>query len=955
MNWFNESQDQDDNGKSKWPDMSQMEANIPPNIGKIAKLLIIPAVIIVLFIIFNVVKDIGTEWLWFSSLEFSSVYSTKLSVKVATFFVAALIFLVLFAGNLLIARQLGPKSAIPFIPAEPLKKMRRLTIAGIGAGSILLSIIFGSTAQSHWETILKYQNGQSFNIPDPIFNQDVGFYMFTLPFHQFVQGWLLGALIVTLIATIAFYVFSYRVRRLNFDITLGVKAHLSVLVATILGFYVWRYFIDMFNLVYSERGAVFGAGYTDVNAQLIAYKILIAVAIVCAIVVLVNIFLRGFRLPVYAFGILVVSIIVVSVIYPAAVQRFQVNPSELTKESEYIGYNIEFTRQAFALDRIEEIPFTADEVLIQEDIEANPTTINNIRIWDHRPLKSTYVQKQALRPYYDFYDVDIDRYNIDDQYQQVMLAGRELYQENLDPKAQTWVNERLVYTHGYGIVLSPVAEVTDEGAPVLKVKDIPPDSGNITRLQIERPQIYHGEKTDSYVIVGTNEMEFDYPVGTENAVTTYDGKGGIPLNSFLRRLAFGWKLNDFNVVISGEITSDSKLLLHRNIQDRVSRIAPFLQLDDDPYLVITEDGKLVWILDAYTWSDRYPYSEPLENDPEDTNYIRNSVKAVIDAYDGTVTLYVVEPDDPVIQTYQAIFPELFTPGDEMPEDIKAHMRYPQDLFDKQAQTYLRYHMQDVRVFYGKEDLWTFPEEVSKGATQRMEPYYIIMRLPEEEREEFLLMQPFTPENKKNAIAWLAARSDGDNYGKLLAYSLPKEKLIFGPKQIEDLISQDTTITEKFTLWKGGGAANVWRGNLLMIPIEDSFLYVEPVFLQATGGGAGIPVLQRVIVANRDTIAMEETLEEALAAVFGGVAPEPTPTPGLTPTPSPTTPVGPTPTPDGEPPSNLNELLISIQQHQDKEQEYAGAGNWVAAAEERAAWEAEFQQLVELIQQLTEEE
>lgn len=941
MKWNQSSNNDDNNVKSSWANISGAGFNISPTIKKLVKLLIIVGILLIVVIILSIAKGIWTEWLWFSSLNLSSVYSTVISTKMATFFIAAVIFIILFTGNLFIARRIGPKSAIPFMPSEVMQRIRKLTLTTITLGTILLSIIFGSTALSHWEIILKFQNGQAFGTTDPIFHKDISFYVFSLPFQHFIQGWLLSTCIVILVVTIAYYFIAYRIRRLSFNVTTGVKAHISSILAIILGLFAWKYFLDIWNLVYSERGAVFGAGYTDVHAQLVAYKILIAIVIICAIIVLANIFLRGFRLPVYAFGIFIIAVIVISIIYPAAVQRFQVKPAELTKERQYIEYNISLTRAAFALDRIEEIPFSAKEKLTQNDIEANPTTINNIRLWDHRPLKSTYHQEQALRPYYDFYDVDIDRYIIDGQYRQVMLSARELYQENFDKDAQKWVNQRLVYTHGYGVVLSPVNEVTDKGAPILMIKDIPPDSGNHTRLQIDKSEIYFGEKTNNYILVNTNTEEFDYPKGDNNIYTEYKGSGGISLNSLLRRAAYAWYLGDLNILISDELTSNSKLLYYRNIQDRVHHVAPFLQLDSDPYLVITEEGRLIWIIDAYTWSNKYPYSQPLNTDTntisnfsKGTNYIRNSVKAAVDAYDGTVTLYVIEPEDPVIKTYQAIFPTLFTSIDKMPADIKSHLRYPEGMFTVQAQTYLRYHMQDPKVFYGKEDLWSFPEEIYKGTPQRMQPYYMIMRLPDEEKEEFLLMLPFTPANKKNTISWLAARSDSENYGKLLTYYLPKDKLVYGPSQIENRIEQDLAITEQFALW-GRGGSTVIRGNLLMIPIEDSFLYIEPVFLQGTSGG--LPEFKRVIVATGEALAMEDTLDKALAVVFGQAPPTETPTAEE----------------EKEPPltGEITQLITSIQEHQLKEKEFAGAGNWEAAGKERVAWEIEFQQLVELLNQM----
>ncbi|MEE9401293.1 MAG: UPF0182 family protein, partial [Dehalococcoidia bacterium] len=695
---------------------------------------------------------------------------------------------------------------------------------------------------------------------DPIFGKDVGFYLFSLPFQKFIQGWLLSALIVTLIFTFVFYAVNYSVRRLTLAFSRGGKAHLSVLLAGIMGIVAWRYFLDMYGLVYSEGGVVFGAGYTDVHAQLIALRILMAAAILLGIVVLFNILRRGIRLPIYAFGGFIVAIIVVGVIYPAIVQRFQVNPSELAKEEKYIGYNIEFTRDAFALERIEEQDFPAEEELTEEDISANPATISNIRLWDHRPLRDTYNQVQFIKRYYDFQDVDVDRYTLDGEYRQVMLGPRELDPAKLGADAQTWVNQRLKYTHGYGLALSPVTEVTEEGAPILFIGDIPPTS-DFEEFQITRPEIYYGEKTDKYIIVNTNTEEFDYPLGEDDIYTEHAGGGGVTLSSFFRKVAYAWQLGDFNILISGEIDSDSRIFYHRNVQERVKHAAPFLQVDDDPYIVITDEGRLVWIQDAYTWSDRYPYSEPL---PDGTNYIRNSVKAVVDAYDGSVTLYVVEPDDPVVQTYWAIFPDLFTPGEEMPDDIRAHLRYPQDLFMKQVEVYQRYHVEDPEAFYLQGDWWSVPEEKYLETMQRMEPYYVIMRLPDEEKEEFLLMLPFTPANRPTMSAWLAARCDGDNYGHLLLYQFERGD-VDGPSQIEAQIDIDPIISKEFSLW-GQIGSKVIRGNLLVIPIEESLLYIEPIYLQAEA--LAYPKLERVIVVFEGQVAMEKTLDEALAAVFG---------------------------------------------------------------------------------------
>ncbi|MBA7688466.1 hypothetical protein ES703_96948 [subsurface metagenome] len=622
--------------------------------------------------------------------------------------------------------------------------------------------------------------------------------------------------------------------------------------------------------------------------------------------------------------------IVAGVIFPAVVQRFQVQPSELARETPYIEYNIQFTREAFALNRVEEQSFPAEETPSPEDIVQNEVTINNIRLWDSRPLKGTYNQLQSFRLYYDFHDVDVDRYIIDGEYRQVMLSARELSAEKLPEEAQTWVNRRLQFTHGYGLALSPVNEVSTQGLPVLLVKDIPP----IGDFNIERPEIYFGEKTNDYVIVKTKTEEFDYPMGDENVYSYYQGKDGVSLGSFIRRLVYAWQLGDFNILISGELTSESRVVYYRNIQERVNHLAPFLTLDSDPYLVVME-GRLFWIQDAYTTTDRYPYSEPLG---DGLNYIRNSVKAVIDAYDGSVTFYITDPEDALIQTYQVIFPKLFVPAGQMPESLRVHLRYPEDMFNIQASVYQTYHMRDARVFYNKEDLWTVPNELYFGREQPMEPYYVIMRLPDEEKAEFLLMLPFTPENKNNTIGWLAARCDGENYGKLLAYHFPKERLVYGPSQIENRIGQDTVITEQLALW-GRGGSQVIRGNLLVIPLGKSVLYVEPVFLEAETGG--LPQLKRVIVAAGEQIAMEPTLGESIAAIFlpefisGDEAP---PTEVVVIPPEPEEPVA----------AEIADLIGEAQLHYNQAQQYFKAGDWAGWGREMSAFGIVWEQIVELV-------
>jgi uncharacterized membrane protein (UPF0182 family) len=857
-----------------------------------------------LFIVLSVAKGFYTEWLWFSNLGYVSVYTTVLGSRVIIFFLAAIIFALLFLGNLVLAARLVPKGETRW-PLAIVRPLRSLLAWGIIGVTGLLSLIFGLVAQSNWSTVLRFFNRQPFGVADPVFQKEVGFYVFSLPFLDMIHGWLIGAMIITLLGSAGVYLFGYTAQQRKFDYSRPVLVHLGGLVIGILGLFAWGYWLGIWELVFSSRGVVFGASYTDMHAKLPAQWILLGVVIVLMVMVLVSALQRNFRLILFGIGGWIAVAIIVGGIFPAAMQRFQVQPNELVKEAPYIEYNIQFTRAAFALDRIEEQLFLAEESPTQQDIAENQVTINNIRLWDPRPLKDTYNQIQSIRLYYDFNDVDIDRYTINDEYRQVMLSARELSAEQLASEAQTWVNRKLQFTHGYGVALSPVNEVTSQGLPVLMVKDIPP----VGEFDIERPEVYFGEKTNDYVIVKTETQEFDFPMGDENVFTSYEGSGGVNLNGFIRRFVYAWQLGDLNILISSQLNPESRVLYYRNIRERVNHLAPFLALDGDPYLVVV-NGRLFWVQDAYTTTDRYPYSEPQGN----INYIRNSVKVIIDAYNGDVAFHITDPEDALIKTYQAIFPELFTATERMSDPLQDHWRYPEDMFNIQASVYRSYHMRDARVFYNKEDLWAVPREVYSGREQPMESYYIIMRLPGEEREEFLLMLPFTPVNKNNTISWLAARCDGEHYGKLLVYRFPKEKLVLGPSQIENRIQQDTVITEQFALW-GRGGSRVIRGNMLLIPIGESKIYVEPVFLQAEAGG--LPELKRVIVTAGEQIIMESTLQEGINAIFGTRAPpaEPSIEPPITTEPE--EPVAP----------DLASLIAEAQQHYEQAQKYLKEGDW----------------------------
>ncbi len=703
--------------------------------------------------------------------------------------------------------------------------------------------------------VLRYLNAAPFGVTDPIFQRDVSFYVFTLPVYQFLVSWLGGAIILAALATGVTYLLG--LGRVQW--TGAVKAHLSALGFLFLLNNAWSYQLDILNLVYSARGVVFGASYTDVNAQLPAYNILTVLALALAVLLLVNVFTRALKAIGIALALWIVAAILLSEIYPGLVQNLEVKPSEFTKEQPYIKNNIALTRIAYALDGIQEVPYPVEDAPTTTDIQRNADTINNIRLSDYRPLLQTYNQIQSIRTYYDFSDVDVDRYTINDKYRQVMLSMRELSTQKLTDKAQTWVNLHLVYTHGYGVAASPVNEFTPDGLPSLLVKDIPPTGV----IPVARPEIYFGEETGSYIFVKTREKEFDYPKGDENAFSTYAGAGGVSVGALWDRLMFALRFGDMNILLTDALTGESRVMFNRKIQTRINRIAPFLMLDQDPYPIIA-DGKLYWMQDAYTTTERYPYSEPFESG---LNYIRNSVKVVVDAYNGTTTFYIADADEPILKSYRGIFPALFKPLEQMPASLRAHIRYPEGLFRIQADMYRTYHMQDPLVFYNKEDLWAIPNESADGQPNQMEPYYVIMRLSGDTKEEFMLMLPFTPAKRQNMVAWMTAKSDGADYGTRLIYRFPKDKLIYGPEQIHARLNQDPVISSQLSLLNQRGSRVLW-GNLLVIPVEKSLLYVQPMYLLAEQ--SQIPQLKKVVVATGNSLAMEASLGEALTRVFSGL-------------------------------------------------------------------------------------
>ena len=827
---------------------------------------------ILFVIIIGIWLSIYSDLLWFNALGYASVYWIMLRVKVFAFFVFSIIFFFLSWTNVRAAYRLSPKpEEIGFFEDLNVLEMvarSRLQRIGWTVALIFLSMMVGGVAVSKWDLILRFLNRIPFGYGEPIFGRDVGFYVFTLPFLKFVQQWFLNSLVFALIISAIVYAQEKAIMVLSSQVRVSraTRSHLSFVGGLIFLFIAWGIRLRIFDLLYSTRGVVNGTSYADQHAQIPAYWIIAISAVLCSVALFVNVKKRSWQIPLWSIAGLIAISVVAGAIYPGLIQQMVVKPNEITKERPYILNNIRATIEAFGLSNVDLVPFDVSEDLTYGDVVENVGTISNIKLWDPRPLAQTYKQIQEMRLYYNFVSVDEDRYMVSGKYTHVMLSPRELSTRKLSRQAQTWVNVHLKYTHGYGLCMSPVANLTEEGLPVLLVKDLPPES--YPGLDIERPEIYYGEETQDYCIVGTSEEEFDYPSGDENVYATYEGDGGVPLGSGLRRLAYAWRFRDLKILLTRYITVDSRIMLHRLIMERTRTVAPFLHYDRDPYMVIA-NGRLFWIIDAYTITDMFPYSELFGGGLKGLNYIRNSVKLVIDAYNGDIDYYVVDESDPIVRVYMRIFPELFRPFGEMPPDIKAHIRYPRDLFSIQVQVYSKYHMKDPQVFYNQEDLWALPHQTYEGNEIVMRPYYVTMKLPQKEKAEFRLMVPVTPANRSNMIAWMSATCDFPDYGKLMVYQFPKKKLIFGPMQIEARIDQDPDISKELTLW-GQKGSRVVRGDLLVIPIHESIVYFEPVFLQATKGQ--LPQLKRVIIVHGNRIVMEPTMSRALTRAFGeGIA------------------------------------------------------------------------------------
>lgn len=817
------------------------------------------------------------DWTWFASLGFSGVFWTTVNAKIVVFLAVLVPTAAILIVNAMIAQKLSgfrpnmrpvnsPWDSIPGLtPPVLLERLYRSfpwRLVIIGA-SVLVALLIAASELTNWSVALRYVYQVPYGLKDPMFGMDISFFLFSLPAYIALKNWLLFTIVIAaLMAGVLYWVHG----AVLFDqqrrfIAPAAVAHASVLLGLWLLMKAFDYWLQRFQLVYGDNGVVVGASYTDVHLQIPILWALVVLALAGAAVSFAGLRGRSLKNPAMALVALVAVSVVVAPVVTGLYERIYVKPNQLQFESPFIARNIAMTREAYALNNIEEKPFVADEALTAAALEANRPTIDNIRLWDVKPLLASYAQLQEIRTYYKFNDADVDRYMLDGKYQQVMTTAREFDGAQLSSNAKNWVSLHVLYTHGNGVVMSPVTKTEVGGLPSLYIKDIPPVSEG--GPQVTEPRIYFGETADNYIIVKTSKPEFDYPKGDENVYTTYKGKDGVAIGGIGPRLLYSYYFGDINILLSKMVQPESRIMFRRNIQQRIGEITPFLSLDADPYIVVS-GGKLYWMQDAYTASDAFPYSK--RADAGRYNYMRNSVKVVVDAYDGTVSYYIADSNDPLIKTYARIFPGLFQPMAAMPEGLKSHVRYPEDLFTVQAQMYAAYHMDSPEVFFSREDLWQFPKTPATDdqGESKMDPYFINMRLPGAKETEFVLMLPMVPRQKENMIAWMAARCDPAHYGKLIVYTFPKDKMIYGPFQINALISQNTEVSQQITLWSQAGS-RVIHGNLLVVPIDNSVLYVMPLYLRAASGQ--LPELKRVIAVYNNKVVMEETLGQSLAKLF----------------------------------------------------------------------------------------
>lgn len=858
-----------------------MEKKKPIEISNLKKITIIISIMAVIAILTSFSKILGfmADYLWFKEVGYTSTFLKQVFARLyigVPFFIAFTGFIYFYFYRI---KTNYYKHMNILTTKQDEKPINRI----IGIIAAILGVFFSfSISSSFWMQILRFLNSTRFGETDPIFSKDISFYVFTLPIVREVFNFMLGFVVFLMIITFVLYIVLISIRqpvdtgddlggkirtlrtknsfeviqKRAMDLALGQIMVIGVIFFLIVSL---RSYIAAFGLLYSPTGATYGAGYTDINVTLWIYRIQIFVSLFSAGLLVYSRYSGNIKVS--ALGpIALAAVYIIGFGAQTFVQNIIVSPNELAREREYIAHTIEYTKKAYGLDDINVVPFEATQDLTFEDIENNMETISNISLNDYRPTREAFNQLQGLRGYYNFHDVDIDRYTLNGSLTQVFLSVRELDKEALDESAKTWVNKHLKFTHGYGVTVAPVNQLTASGQPLMVVRNAPPVS-DFEELNVTRPQIYFGELTNDYVIVNTDEQEFDYPMGDTLQTTSYEGTAGIRL-SFFNKLLYSIREQSLNMLVSGSLNDESRLIINRNIMERTKKIAPFLLYDEDPYAVISE-GRIFYIIDGYTSTGFYPYSEPYAN--TNINYIRNSFKVIIDAYNGDVDYYIVDNEDPLVQTYDKIFPDLFKTMEEMPEQFRAHLRYPQNIFDIQAQMYGTYHINQPELYYNREDRWQIARQNYDGKIQPMESLYFTFKLPSEEAAEFVLSIPYTPLDRQNMIAFLIARNDGENYGKLRLYEFPKNKTIIGPEQIEARISNNDVISRDLALWDSRGS-QVIRGHLLTIPIEDSILYIEPLYIRA-GSENAIPEVRRIIGVYGDRVVMDDNLEKVIERLF----------------------------------------------------------------------------------------
>jgi uncharacterized membrane protein (UPF0182 family) len=874
---------------------------------------------VVLLLSFSRIVSIYISALWFGSLGYSSVYWYIFKMKLALFFGSAVLTAALLSATFLLFQKLFGALAFEkrtiILNNQPFQFSPAKIIRPLGwIISALFGLIFAFQLKDHWRQFALYWHQPATNISDPIFGKSLGFYLFSLPFYDLLSSWLLGVTFIILCAAVAYSllglpqtVLKPSVRWSSGAAFRGVCCSLALFLLVLS----WRTYLSRFPFLWEDHPVFSGVTYTEAHYTLPAMLILSVVLIIAAIVLLVNaLSVRRFSLLLIALALPVATYIVGIVLVPSYVQSFIVKPNELDRETPYINYNLEWTRKGFGLDQIELRDFDAENSTAALDLPNNRQSLDNIRLWDWRALQDTLRQIQAIRTYYDFPDVDVDRYSMAGQTRQMMIAPREINDDKLPASSRNWVNERLIYTHGYGVTMNSANGFTPEGLPHFVLSNMPVEG----EIKVTRPEIYFGETTDRYVYVKTKQQEFDYPQGDTNATTTYQGVGGIPIGNRLRRMLLAWGVGDLSrLPFSDAVTNDSRVLINRNIRDIVNGVAPFLTYDKDAYIVVSNDGRLFWMLDAFTESSYFPFSTHHDVAGNTLNYIRNSVKVVIDAYNGSVSFYVFDNQDPILTAYRHIFPNLFQDASQMPPDLRAHVRYPETLIRAQGEVYSLYHTQNPKVFFQREDAWSIAQHIrinDKGekVSEPIDPYFVLMQLPgEQQSNEFVIILPFTPSNRNNMIGWMAGRSDGEHYGKLLVYNFPKSRLIDGPVQIEARIDQNAQLSGQFTLWNQQGS-RVIRGHLLVIPIGRSLMFVEPIYLQAER--SPMPELRLVVLATQEKLGYGQSFNEAMNSLFGEAATKPAAPPEQGQTPQ-------QPTPSATPAADLQQLVNrAIQEFED---------------------------------------